>query len=456
MVAFLVAVPQIRSKRWQQLQARPRDPNASSSLLMIAPVTDCRYRYLRQSKEATRLRHSPSKLLVVSKPRDRIRTQQSQLNLSAMSRIQPPRPSWPDGSGPALGTGCSSTSEYLRQISAFAAAAFSNCSQATENLRHICEQTALLSQNPFSAALTPSYGQQAPSAARAVSAVQSFPKSKRSAKAAASADHLAATYASSSSASAQAALANNNQWPIPPPVFCACAICQKTKRAKVSAVTQRTLSDVTRIPSAQFPSIKQQLLTRQGNVAAGLANGNATRLKRAVSPDDVTYSYQPMRKMPRMRDPVVAVAKQQHNNQYDQFHCQPISNVAPSLLPFVAAPPLQQVPAETATRLSQNFFISGIPNSTTSFMTPSLDGAAPRDLIMTPSFENRLLVNSQASGPVPFGGGMLSGWSNFMQPPILNALEWKRTQLFNFICRYTRHAAKFRRQSSTVLIWAHA
>nr|CAB3262929.1 uncharacterized protein LOC100185293 [Phallusia mammillata] len=400
-----VTVPHTRSKRIQQLQARPRDPNASPFLLMIAPPTDCRYRLMNRGEQT---RHQQNTF-----NGERLRTAPSVTQLSR--RQQTPQSVGPMSSAWQESMNCVPGPEYLHQISTIAAMAWSDCSQATEKLRRIYEQTALLSQNPISVMNSCGQTPMTPSTMAHEFAGKlngGFP-------------HLQQQELLKYDASAMKPLYDDRPWEMPA-VYCACAVCQMTKRAKSSMNTQRSKGgDISKPPQPQH-HIKQQHLVDQQAIAAGLAGQTVRRHKRTLSPNETSYQsqqqQQPPRKMPKHDSQ--AVAKQRSQASTGQtFLNHSVKGVNGSLLPYMSSRQPPPFPDEAA-YLAQNLFMSGLQNpGTSSYLTSSGDMVTPRELMVTPSFENQFFTAPQNGGGTSLGGGILNGFSSFLPPRILNALE---------------------------------
>uniref|UniRef100_H2ZIF8 Uncharacterized protein n=1 Tax=Ciona savignyi TaxID=51511 RepID=H2ZIF8_CIOSA len=201
-----VKVPHTKSKKLQQLQSKPRDINASPFLLMLAPPSDCRYRYY--------VKTSRDKRCITQHRTPQTRPQRT----NPQQAIIGPNQTWLNNQ--TLGNGQQVPGmDYYQQISTIAAMAWSDCSQATEKLRRIYEQTSILSRDPFALMygspyvppnIVPTETKPNPDFAQ----VPRQPVSKRS--------------------HGNGVLKPRNRegyWEMPA-VYCACAVCEMTKRTK--------------------------------------------------------------------------------------------------------------------------------------------------------------------------------------------------------------------------------
>nr|XP_002127277.1 uncharacterized protein LOC100185293 [Ciona intestinalis] len=392
-----VKVPHAKSKKLQLLQSKPRDINASPFLLMVAPPSDCRYQnYIKTFRDKRCVTQHRRNLQHEHQNHQRATTQH-------VHSVMGPNQAWLN-SQPLGNTQQVPGMDYYQQISTIAAMAWSDCSQATEKLRRIYEQTSILSRDPFT--MIASYG----------SPYVSAPVQTEAKKNLEFQQHVPLQSMPKRSVGNGILKPRNRDgyWEIPS-VYCACAVCEMTKRTKSNMTSQRTNADVPKALMTYVSAKQRDNRTIDQQCATSVTSHH--RGKRVHSPDDGIVMQLPPRKQAKHENyppSIMQTYDQQHHMLHQ--HPEPV-RTSDAILSYLKSSNKQ--PSSTSAYLNHDIFLQpSLQIPSTSYMTSSNgDVINASDLMATPSFENRCFSSAQPNT------GLFNGFSSYLAPQILNALE---------------------------------
>ena len=285
-VFFDFAVPQQKSMKLMKVLSKPREINASPSLLMIAPSSDKRYRSIA-FEELARSNTLMTQPMTLSQPKIVQKIPNTTSTRSGSQQMWPntanvkqslltsfnSSESLPTRQNADLSAPC-----YLQQLSTLAAMAWSDCTKVTEKLRRIYEQTTSLKDLHPKGVPRPAYYQSPPESFNIKQNLVATPQ--------------VAEYYRSSNYAMQNSM--NFSLTSSPAHHCICATCRLNRNVQSSAAMS---SDVkSNLMTSNVVNSVSQLKTSYETASNGQVR---SQLKRALSPSDLPGHQIPVKKLMR-------------------------------------------------------------------------------------------------------------------------------------------------------------
>lgn len=454
-------MPHIKSKKIQQLQAKPRDLNASQTLLIVAPLTDCRYQNLinhrptpasgTTSTATGPISNHGKQVLNQTQQQQAIPSTSSDYDLSGFSSITPyvvptrantssqQHHKYLSGNGlqhqfvpqRLIPHNHSATGipgpEYYQQISKLAAMAWSDCTLATEKLRQIYERTSMLSRD-----LATTIPQPYSSTAAYMMSSRNVPDQSMSNV------RLSMNNNAMTDAAATAALfhhhhphhqgdpfANDsNYWSIPS-VLCSCAMCEMAQRTQqlTSSSSSTTRKMTTPAANGSVSSHQPVAKSMHADPLSYVSNHTTSRaLKRPRSPDlapsdpprklvkhgldstslvpNNSTGYVDFNRSYQYQNQQSQQQQQQRTKRYDTGNGLSSATSKDMLLLYLKSKSLAACEKRPQSCAYVNDMTPAAPLSVQKQLAaayPVSEFTNPRELMATPSFESQYLLNSQFS-----------------------------------------------------------